>query len=263
MGTPPPQRVVSLCPSITETLVAIGGRKRLVGATRYCTRPKGMLWGLPRIGGTKNPDIPRILALEPDLVFANEEENRLEDVRDLERAGISVDVTFPRRVAEVPGAIRRWGARLSDGSEEEAEALARRVEREHAALEDDPPGKPFRYAYWIWREPWMTISDDTYVADLLRLAGGINVFGAENDRYPTASPADAATRDARVHFFPSEPYPFRPEKHGETMQRIFGDGVLRLFVDGDDTCWHGVRTLDGLRAMRALRAQIEKEGLSA
>ena len=71
-----PRRIVSLCPSITETLVAIGGYKRLVAATRYCVRPKGMLWGLPRIGGTKNPDTSRILALKPDLVFANEEEVR-------------------------------------------------------------------------------------------------------------------------------------------------------------------------------------------
>ncbi len=115
-----PRRVVSLCPSITETVVAIGGLKRLVAATRYCVRPKGMLWGLPRIGGTKNPDIARILALKPDLVFANEEENRLEDVRALEEAGVEVDVTFPRTVSEVPDAIRRWGGRLAGGAEGEA-----------------------------------------------------------------------------------------------------------------------------------------------
>ena len=73
-----PRRIVSLCPSITETIVAIGGLRRLVAATRYCVRPKGMLWGLPRIGGTKDPDVARILSLKPDLVFANEEENRRE-----------------------------------------------------------------------------------------------------------------------------------------------------------------------------------------
>ena len=99
------RRVVSLCPSITETLVAIGGLRRLVAATRYCVRPKGMLWGLPRIGGTKDPDVARILALKPDLVFANQEENRIEDVRALQEAGVAVDVTFPRTVAEVPASI--------------------------------------------------------------------------------------------------------------------------------------------------------------
>ena len=73
-----PRRVISLCPSITETLVAIGGLSRLVAATRYCVRPQGLLWGLPRIGGTKNPDVARIRDLSPDLVFANREENRRE-----------------------------------------------------------------------------------------------------------------------------------------------------------------------------------------
>src|SRR4030095_7115018 len=112
--TMPPKRIVSLCPSITETLVAIGGLSRLVAATRFCVRPEGLLWGLPRIGGTKNPDIGRILALSPDLVFANEEENRIEDVDALRDAGIDVDVSFPKTVAEVAPAIRAWGSRLGE-----------------------------------------------------------------------------------------------------------------------------------------------------
>ena len=126
-------RVVSLCPSITETIVAIGGLKALAAVTRYCTRPSGMLWGLPRVGGTKSPDIARILDLKPDLVFANAEENRREDVETLREAGIEVDVTLPKTVAEVPEAIRQWGRRL--GTSDEAEALAARIEQESQALE--------------------------------------------------------------------------------------------------------------------------------
>ena len=236
--------------------MAIGGLKRLVAATRYCVRPKGMLWGLPRIGGTKNPDVGRILALKPDLVFANEEENRIEDVRALEEAGIDVDVTFSKTVSDVPNSIRQWGGRLAEGSEEEAEALAARIELELSALLAEPPSPPFLYAYWIWKEPWMTISDDTYVADLLRLAGGVNVFGRESDRYPTSSPAEALARGADVHFFPSEPFPFRPEKHEAPMEQLFGRERVRLFVEGDDYCWHGVRTLEGLGAMRNLRERL-------
>jgi ABC-type Fe3+-hydroxamate transport system substrate-binding protein len=251
-----PRRIVSLCPSITETLVAIGGLKRLVAATRYCVRPKGMLWGLPRIGGTKNPDIARILALKPDLVFANEEENRLEDVKALEEAGIEVDVTFPRTVSEVPDAIRRWGRRLAEDAEGDAEALALRIEEEYGALSAEPAAPPFLYAYWIWKDPWMTISDDTYVADLLRLAGGVNVFGREAERYPSSSPEESLARGADVHFFPSEPYPFRPEKHEALTEQLFGKERVRLFVEGDDYCWHGVRTLDGLKAMRALKKRL-------
>jgi ABC-type Fe3+-hydroxamate transport system substrate-binding protein len=247
----PPARVVSLCPSITETLVAIGGLRRLVAATRFCVRPEGLLWGLPRIGGTKNPDLRRILDLAPDLVFANEEENRREDVEALRAAGIEVDVTFPKSVADVPPAVRAWGGKL--GEEGEAEALAARIEAEISALTEEPPPGVFRYAYWIWKNPWMTVSGDTYVSDLLALAGGVNVYEREAERYPASSPEDSLARGAAVHFFPSEPYPFREEKHGEEVRALFGEAPRRLFVPGDDLCWHGARTLEGLRAARRLR----------
>jgi iron complex transport system substrate-binding protein len=244
-------RVVSLCPSITETLVAIGGLRSLAAVTRYCTRPKGPLWGLPRIGGTKNPDIARILDLRPDVVFANAEENRLEDVEALRAASVEVDVTMPRTVAEVPAAVRGWGKRL--GTSDEAEPLALRIEGEIGRARAEKPAGTFRYAYWIWKDPWMTVSDDTYVADLIGRAGGRNVYGAEAIRYPTTTPAEAVARAPEVHLFASEPYPFREEKHGELVRTLFGSGPRRLFVDGDDYCWHGVRTLEGLAAIKKLR----------
>lgn len=244
------KRVVSLCPSITETIVGIGGLKLLAGVTRYCTRPKGMLWGLPRVGGTKSPDIARILDLTPDLVFANAEENRREDVEALRAAGVEVDVSLPKTVADVPGAIRRWGVLL--GTSEEAEALADRVEKAWKDLEARKPAAAFRYAYWIWKDPWMTVSNDTYVADLLRLAGGENVYGSDEARYPTTSPSESLARGARVHLFASEPYPFNEERHAEIIEKAFGPQTRRLFVDGDDFCWHGVRTLDGLKVAASL-----------
>jgi len=99
----------------------------------------------------------------------------------------------------------------------------------------------------------MTVSDDTYVADLIGLVGGKNVYGAETIRYPTTTPAEAAGRGSEVHLFASEPYPFREEKHGELVRTLFGSGPRRLFVDGDDYCWHGFRTLQGLAAIKKLR----------
>jgi ABC-type Fe3+-hydroxamate transport system substrate-binding protein len=249
-----PRRIVSLCPSITETLVAVGGLSRLVAATRFCTRPKGLLWGLPRVGGTKDPDVRRILDLKPDLVLVNEEENRLEDVEALRAAGLAVDVSFPRQVADVPAEVRRLGEIL--GTTDQAEPLARRIESELASLEAVTSPRRFRYAYWIWMEPWMTVSGDTYVADLLRLAGGENVFGSEAVRYPAATPAESLRRDAAVHFFPSEPFAFRERRHGALVEELFGRETHRLFVEGDDYCWHGARTLEGLAAMKRLRQQL-------
>ena len=248
-------RVVSLCPSITETLVALGGLKQLAAATRFCTRPKGLLWGLPRIGGTKDPDVSRIRDLAPDLVFANEEENRLEDVEALRAVGIEVDVSFPRRVGDVPGDVRRWGARI--GHAGEGEELGARIE---AALADAEAAKrsapPFLYAYWIWKDPWMTVSDDTYVADLLALAGGVNVYAREPERYPTTTPEESLARGADVHLFPDEPYRFTPRRHAEEIERLFGRERVRLFLPGDDFCWHGVRTIEGLAAVRNIRISL-------
>ena len=98
----------------------------------------------------------------------------------------------------------------------------------------------------------MTISRDTYVADLLSLVGGKNVYGAETVRYPTTTPSEALARDATLQIFASEPYPFSEERHGELTARLFGSSSRRLFVDGDDFCWHGVRTLEGLKAAQSL-----------
>ncbi len=250
----PAKRVVSLCPSLTETIVAIGGLKSLAGVTNYCARPKGMLWGIPRIGGTKNPDIARIRDLRPDLVFANEEENRKEDVEALRDAGIEVEVSFPKTVAQVPAEVRQLGRRL--GGEEEAERLAGRIEAELRAVTAEPSKGAFRYAYWIWKDPWMTVSDDTYVGDLIRLAGGENVYGGEASRYPTTDPAEAAARNAEVHIFPSEPFPFREDRHRELAEKLFGERTRRVFVAGDDYCWHGFRTIDGFKAIRSLRSIV-------
>ena len=148
---------------------------------------------------------------------------------------------------------------MGEGSEDEAEALARRIEGELKAVEAEPSGEPFLYAYWIWKDPWMTVSDDTYVADLLGLAGGVNVFGREAERYPASTPQESLERGADVHFFPSEPFPFRREKHEAMTAEYFGKERVRLFVNGDNYCWHGVRTLDGLKAVRELRKTLEAQ----
>ena len=251
----PPRRVVSLCPSITETLVEIGARDRLIAATRYCTRPKGVLRGLERIGGTKDPDVARILELAPDLVFVNEEENRRPDVEALRSAGVVVDVSFPRRVADVPADVRRWGELVGGDAAGEAERLAARIGSGLAPLRD-APARAFRYVYWIWRDPWMTVSDDTYVADLLSLAGGTNVYGSEGARYPVTTPEEARRRRPDAHLFPDEPYAFREARHASELSKVFGRAARLLFVAGDDCCWHGFRTLAGLEAVRTLREKL-------
>ena len=241
------KRLLSLCPSITETLVEIGLGGRLVGVTRYCIRPRDVVADIPKVGGTKSPDLARIEQLDPAVVFANSEENREEDVAALRRR-FSVHVSLPRTVAEVPDLIREFAS--VSGRPGAGDDLA-------AAIEDirpTPPETSFRYAYFIWKDPWMTVSGDTYVSDLFRYAGGVNVFADAAQRYPETMPADVLARRPDVLFFATEPYPFS-ERHLPAIQAAFGRTRPIELIDGDDCCWHGARTRDGLRLMGELRGR--------
>ena len=210
--------------------------------TRYCNRPREALRRVSKVGGTKNPDLERIRILAPDLVVANAEENRAEDIAELRREFV-VDVSMPRTVAEVPRSVRALGRAV--GRAAEAELLAREIEAAIPALR--PPA--FRYAYFIWKDPWMTVSGDTYVSDLLRYAGGENVFSSEPARYPEITPARVRAERPDVLFFASEPYPFS-DRHRESIEKEFGRGAAIELIDGDDCCWHGARTRQGLSLMR-------------
>jgi iron complex transport system substrate-binding protein len=250
-----PPRLVSLCPSITETLFSIGAGGRLAGVTRYCTRPREGVRALPKVGGTKNPDVAAILRLRPDLVFVNSEENRAEDIERL-RSQVAVHESMPTSVAEVPALVRSFGR--AAGPEGAAEALAERIERRLRAL-SPPPAGLFRYAYVIWKDPWMCVSGNTYVSDLLRYAGGENVIAKHPDRYPSVLPREIADARPDLAFFASEPFPFS-EKHRGAIEGAFGPEIRIEFIDGDDCCWHGARTLPGLDRMESLRHRAVRSG---
>ncbi len=156
-------RIVSLCPSITETLIDFGLRDRLVGVTRFCIHPAEAVKDLPKVGGTKNPDLDAIERAAPDLVFVNAEENRREDYDRLSMK-YRVDVSMPRSVADVPLELRRFGELLS--TRPIAGRRARELEVALRELERRREGKRrFSFAYPVWRRPWMVAGPDTYVAD--------------------------------------------------------------------------------------------------
>ncbi len=240
-------RIVSLCPSTTESLVALGLGGSLVGVTRYCVHPREALQGIPRVGGTKNPDFDAIAALAPDLVLCNAEENRDPDVAELSRR-YRVEVSRPTRVADVPPMLRRLGSLT--GSEAAAEGWARAVEERLAAAR---PGRPVRFAYLIWKGPWMAAASGTYISDLLETFGGVNVFPAESGPWPRTDERSLVAMEPGLVVLPDEPFPF-----GEP-DRAHWTGLLPAsrvaLVPGDDYCWHGVRTLRGLDAARTLLAE--------
>ncbi len=243
-------RIVSLCPSTTETVFALGRGADLVGITKFCVHPRPGVDAIERLGGTKNPEIGRILALAPDMVLMNREENRVEDAEALAAAGLRVHASLPRSVSEVATELRVLGSLLDARSA--AQDLAERIEQRARLVQLGARARPnVRVAYLIWRRPWMAAGSPTYIDDLLRHAGGSNLFGSREARYPTIEPSEL--RGADVVLLSSEPFPFQI-RHARELSELSGlpEGQFR-YVDGESFSWHGARTLAGLdHAERAL-----------
>jgi len=225
-------RIVSLVPSATETLLAWGVTP--VGVTRWCEHPE-----LPQMGGTKDPDIGRVRAAQPDLVVLCDEENRLEDAEALERAGVATHTIVIRTVADVPPALR---------------ALAERIGVRPAIAESCSPRPALRRAFVpIWRQAargrpaeYLTLNDDTYGASVLATIGIANCFGAAATRYPATTLEEAAARRPDLVVAPSEPYPFGP-RHVAELSTV----APVVLVDGQDLFWWGVRTPAAIERLRA------------
>jgi len=250
-----PSRIVSLVPSITETLFALGLEERLVAVTRFCTEPSAGVAAKVRVGGQKDPDLKKIQSLQPDLVIANMEENRREDVDALEAMAIAVYTTYPRTVEQGIAMVRELGSLT--GTEGRASAVAASVEAVYRESAEEVRGrKRLRVFCPIWRKPYMSINHDTYVHDVLETCGAINIFADHPDRYPKISLAEVAQRDAEVILLPDEPYPFHP-RHLADFQPFEGfipalaTGRVH-FVDGKLLSWYGPRIGESLRTLRAL-----------
>jgi ABC-type Fe3+-hydroxamate transport system substrate-binding protein len=247
-----PRRIVSLVPSLTELVCDLGCGERLVAVTRYCTEPAAVVAGLPKVGGTKTPDLEALGALRPDLVLLNAEENRREDLAALAAAGLPVFVSFPRTVAETVAAVARLGAALH--APVPAGALAVRIE---AALTAARPAALARVRVFcpIWRRPWMSFNADTYAHDVLAVCGGDNVCAASPERYPRVELGDVAAADPEVVLLPDEPYPFA-DRHRSALGALRTTGAWRdqriHLVDGKALSWYGRRTITALPYFRGL-----------
>jgi ABC-type Fe3+-hydroxamate transport system substrate-binding protein len=234
-----PRRVVSLVPSLTETLFDIGAGDSVIAITDFCIFPPGL--ALPRVGGTKNPRIDEIHALAPDLVHMNLEENLRRHAGAIEPFA-RVFVSEPKSVEDVVALIEHLGE-LHD-ARDRAFALAREIEDEWRSM----PRRPFTFACPIWKKPWMWCGGDTYVSRLVEAAGGINVL-ASRERYPPLELGDVLAKDPDVMFLPDEPYLFSDADASEISgPRVIGPFPGHLFT------WHGSRTLQGLRWLRAALA---------
>lgn len=251
-----PRRIVSLVPSTTETLLDLAIAKRVVGRTHFCIRPAEGVKSVTAVGGTKSVNADVVDELSPDLILANMEENRADVVVRLERVA-PVYVAFPRSVSDAIRDIGIYGQMV--GAEEQARQLAMRIGSQLGALRAAGQSVRYRFAYLIWRQPYMAVGRDTFTSSLLEEGGGRNVFGEREERYPKVSLAELFAADPDVVFLPSEPFNFL-EKHKVEILHESGEPERwekRLVrVPGHQFCWHGSRLLDALPHYRRLLSEL-------
>lgn len=232
----PARRIVSLVPSLTEAL-ATSTPDRLVGATDWCTHPADL--DVARVRGTKNPDLAAIRALSPDLVVANQEENRELDVRRLRDAGVTVWVTRIETVEESLASMSRLFAEALGLADPPWLVEAR-------SLWVTPAVRRLSVAVPIWRDPWMVVGSQTYTDDLLARAGLANALAHLDGRYPTVTTNDIDGAGADVVLLPDEPYVFTADDGPEAFTT-----PTRL-VSGRLLTWYGPAMVEAYAMLAAI-----------
>ncbi len=230
----PPKRIISLVPSLTELLFELGLGPQIVGRTKFCIHPEPAVKAIPVIGGTKNLRFDTITALQPDLIIANSEENRKEDVTTLkEQFPVAVTTIYdlPSAYAEILEL-----ASITDTSAQ-ANTLITTIKNGFAQL-NGKSATPKKVLYLIWQKPYMSIGGDTFISALLQEAGFRNVMQAQQ-RYPTLTEAELVQTDAELLFLSSEPYPFK-QKELEALQVLLPTKKI-ILVDGEFFSWYGSR----------------------
>jgi ABC-type Fe3+-hydroxamate transport system substrate-binding protein len=253
-----PQRIVSLVPSWTETLFAFGCEAEIVGITRFCVEPAEAVAAVPKIGGTKNPDIKAILDLKPDLVIANAEENRREDIERLRAGEIAVFTTYPRTVASAVESILKLGNVV--GRPAEAGAMARDIVKTVSEIETGLGAWSklrFRVFCPVWKNPWIAFNGDTYAHDVLRMLGFNNIYAAAGERYPRVTLEAALELRPDYVLLPNEPYEF-DAKDAEELKPLLPAPLSRrvVLINGRDLHWYGARMVGGLKALAALLSRV-------
>ncbi len=222
-------RVISLVPSITETLFDLGlTADEIVGRTKFCIHPKDLVDKVEIIGGTKNLNLEKIKSLKPDLIIANKEENVKEQVEELMK-DFEVLLTDIETLEDNDDLIEELGQIF--GKEEKAQFFNHQITE---IFNLPKPERPLTVAYLIWKNPYMTVGGDTFISRILQLLGFENLF-KDQKRYPEIQLEDL--RKADLIFLSSEPFPFK-EQHIEEIQMVCQNQKI-LIVDGEAFSWYG------------------------
>ncbi len=244
-----PQRIISLVPSQTELLYDLGLGERVVGITKFCVHPETWFKTKHRVGGTKKVDFDKVRALKPDLLIGNKEENERKDIQELEKE-FPVWMSDVRHLPDALDMIQRVGELT--GTTNSAETLSKGIEAAFAKQHFIDP--PLTVAYFIWRGPFMVAGHGTFVNDMLKRCGLVNVFDEGDARYPEISAQELAEADPDIILLSSEPYPFAGKHFAEF--NLICPGTPVVVVDGEYFSWYGSRLLKAPDYFNGLLARM-------
>ncbi|WP_295667575.1 ABC transporter substrate-binding protein [uncultured Mucilaginibacter sp.] len=229
-----PKRIISIVPSQTELLFYLGLDEEIVGITKFCIYPADKVKSIEKVGGTKQLNIEKIKSLKPDLIIANKEENERSQIEELINF-CPVWISDIYNLADALDMIERVGALTGKGTE--AKMLSNQITQQFNRITIQQSN--LKTAYFIWRKPYMVAGKNTFIDDMLRRCGLINVF--EQHRYPEINRERLIEANPDVILLSSEPYPFN-EKHMAELKAIVPKAIIRL-VDGEMFSWYGSRLL--------------------
>lgn len=243
-----PQRIVSLVPSQTELLAAIGLNEEVIGITKFCVHPNYWFRQKQRIGGTKNVDIEKVRTLQPDLIIANKEENVREQVLELEKIA-PVWTSDIHSIEDALSMIQSIGELT--GKTAEANSLITTIEVKRALLQTliNDTKKRLQVVYLIWKDPYMAAGGDTFIDTMLQACGWNNCL-RDRMRYPEISLSELAQLRPDLVLLSSEPYPFQQKHIGEMQQVLPGTKIV--LADGEMFSWYGSRMADAFDYFRKM-----------
>lgn len=248
----PPKRIVSLVPSQTELLYDLGLHNEVVGQTLFCIHPALMHDTKPRVGGTKNFNIAKIAALQPDLIIGNKEENIQAGIEELAKL-YPVWMSDIQTLDDSVQMIKQIGEVVN--RETEAQSIASQIRQSFSSISEINHPKS-EILYLIWRQPWMAAGHNTFINDMLKRLGFNNVVQHLYSRYPEVTTEHLQQLQPQIIFLSSEPYPFK-DKHIEELKAICPHATVML-VDGELFSWYGSRLLHSVVYFKEVLSLLAK-----
>lgn len=248
-----PQRIVSLVPSQTELIADLGLEEQIVGVTKFCVHPKELRKRKQVVGGTKQVHPEKIAELAPDIILCNKEENTPEIVEELQRLA-PVHVSDIKTIDDSLELIREYGM-MFDAKEKASEVVGKILDEKKAFEEFISQRPQKKTAYFIWKNPWMVVAQDTFIDHLLELNNFRNVFAGSKSRYPEVRPEELQDLEPELVLLSTEPFPFK-EDDKEELSKVVRKDCIQI-VDGEYFSWYGSRLIEAFNYFKRLHAELE------